>query len=94
MRISQEDLNLMIMQVDPEGLIAHGAPSDEYTMESRVFVKALSALSEGEITKENILLLLSEIWKESFRLDDDALQMRLPSLLTIVDSIMNRHSIS
>ncbi len=77
----------LVRTADPEGLIADGAPADEYDPEESALLDALHALQPAEILAANILPPLERIWQKNFSLSDAALQERLPKLLSLAKEI-------
>lgn len=77
----------LVRAADPEGLLAEGAPADEYEPEEqRIFVE-LRHLPSAELLVLNILAPIEAIWQKSFSLTEDQLAARRPALLSLAKEI-------
>lgn len=95
MNITIQFIDKLLQQADIEGLIQAGAPSDEYFSEAEIIYSALAELDKHEFIKKNVTSIVSKIWKESFNLGDSELLPRLPSIISLTESIMmNENQIS
>ncbi len=61
-----DSLQDLVRAADPEGLLAAGAPADEYEPEEQALLEKLQPLSSAELTEDRILPLLTAIWETSF----------------------------
>ena len=77
----------LVRTADPEGLIAGGAPPDEYDPEEQALLKSLHVLATAQILAANILPPLEEIWRKAFNLTDEDLSQRRPTLLALAKEI-------
>ena len=88
MRISFEKMQNLLREADIEGLIGAGAPNDEYDSEAQIMVQALSELSEKEMTIEGVLIIVAEIWRQSFDLDNADICLRQSAMNSLVQKIV------
>ncbi|AEP09830.1 hypothetical protein [Micavibrio aeruginosavorus] len=72
--------------MDIEGLIAQGAPSDEYQSEAEAIKVAIYSV-EGEVSADVVVAIMSLIWKDSFGLSDDDMVKRLPIIRRAAENI-------
>lgn len=77
----------LVRTADPEGLIADGAPADEYDPEENGLLEVLHGLASAEIIAVNILTPLEGIWQKSFSLSEAELAERRPKLLALAKEI-------
>lgn len=82
-------IDLILQEIDIEGLIESGAPSDEYISEAEAINSSIQRLQSSEMTIENIELVISTIWKENFNLDASGLKTRKASINTLAKRILN-----
>ncbi len=80
-----ESLQDLVRVADPEGLLAAGAPADEYEPEEEALLAALQPLSSADLTPDRILPLLTTIWESSF--GDRACATREPALRSLAAQI-------
>lgn len=76
MEFTKKMINALLTEQDIEGLVAGGGNAYEYADEAEVIALALSFLDESELTQENVQDLLTEVWAESFELDDEGIDLR------------------
>ena len=86
-RIDLESIQDIVRNADPEGLLAEGAPQDEYEPEEEELYAELEALSASEITEELVSQILNTIWEAAF--DSEATPEREAALHTIVERIIH-----
>ena len=79
-KIDLESVQDLVRAADIEGLIADGAPADEYDPEEQKLFSALSSFVSTQFTKANILPIIVDIWRKSFSLDDAGLSERLNAM--------------
>ncbi len=75
----------LVRTADPEGLLAEGAPQDEYDPEEQSLLAAIQHLPTAELVTRNILPHLEQIWQQAFPESDAA--TRLPRLLALAKEI-------
>ena len=80
-----DSLQELVRAADPEGLIAAGAPGDEYEPEGELLHRGLQPLSSAELTQDRILPILSPLWETSF--GDHSSPTREPALLSLAAQI-------
>ena len=83
-------INTLLIQEDIEGLIALGAPSDEYEAEARMIADAIAALSREQFNEENIVAIIALAWA-TFELSPDELGLRLPHIRNVARHIVRTH---
>jgi len=66
MDISQSDLREMLNAEDIEGLLALGAPNDEYASEARSIASAVSELDETHFAEEAVTEVVRGVWIRAF----------------------------
>jgi hypothetical protein len=74
----------LVRVADPEGLLAEGAPADEYEPEERAFFAAIAHLPTAELLAATLLPHLERIWTESF---PGSLPASRPALLSLAQQI-------
>lgn len=79
----------LLQTADIEGLIALGAPRDEYTSEAASFAEAMALLPAAERTEAQLYAILAALWAERFSLDNAALKLRAQALLQVVRALLN-----
>jgi len=77
----------LVRTADPEGLIAEGAPADEYDPEEQALLESLRGLATDQILSAAILPQLEVIWRKAFSLSDEDLSQRRPRLLALAKEI-------
>jgi hypothetical protein len=82
-----ESIQDLVRSADIEGLIADGAPADEYEPEEEQILSAIQHLSTARLTTPNLLPILESIWRKNFSDDDAELAMRLPALESLARQI-------
>ena|ERR1700722_4343474 len=82
-----ESIQDLVRAADIEGLIANGAPADEYEPEEEQILPAIQHLSTNELTAPNLLPILEAIWRKSFTLDEAELSSRRPALEGLAQQI-------
>jgi hypothetical protein len=79
MRIARSAILRLLNEVDVEGLLQAGAPSDEYAGEARDIAAAIAALAPGEFDETHMLQIVSSVCCQSFGpFDADQLSRRQP----------------
>ncbi len=80
---------------DIEGLLALGAPSDEYCDEASEIQAALEKLDAYEATRDRVTVLVRETWERAFGpFSEEEREKRKPVLERVVHSILDEHSTS
>ena len=86
-KIDLESIQDIVRGADPEGLLAGGAPQDEYEPEEDELYAELEHLPATEITEELVHQFLTTIWESAF--DSESTPEREAGLATIVDRIVH-----
>ncbi len=77
----------LVGAADVEGLIAGGAPADEYEPEGEAIFWAIGGWTTSELTAGKLLPVLEGIWRESFVADEDEVERRGLRLLGLAQQI-------
>jgi hypothetical protein len=86
-RIDLESIQDIVRAADPEGLLAGGAPQDEYEPEEDELFAELEHLPAAEITEELVHQFVAVIWESAF--DTESTPERETGLQTIVERIVH-----
>jgi hypothetical protein len=86
-RIDLESIQDIVRGADPEGLLAGGAPQDEYEPEEDELYAELEHLPATEMTEELVHQFLAAIWESAF--DSESNPEREAGLQTIVERIVH-----
>ena len=86
-RIDLESIQDIVRAADPEGLIAGGAPQDEYEPEEDELFAELEHLPATEVSEELVHQFLTTIWEAAF--DSEPTPEREAGLQTIVERIIH-----
>lgn len=73
---------------DIEGLIASGAPSDEYNSEAEKIAAALASLQNNQLTESSIIAVLALEWAKSFNRSVQEIEQRMPAFRRIASQIL------
>lgn len=65
-----------LTEADIEGLIAAGAPVDEYEEEAEAIFLALESVEPQLLSDDAVIAIVSSVWAESFGLDAHSLKQR------------------
>jgi hypothetical protein len=82
-----ESIQHLVREADIEGHIADGAPEDEYEPEEDELLAAIAHLPTSELVSATLLPIITDIWTNSFSLDEDALEQREPKLQLLASEI-------
>lgn len=82
-----ESIQQLVREADIEGHLAEGAPEDEYEPEEDELLAAIAHLPTYELTSANLLPIVTDIWTNSFALDEIALAEREPKLRALAAEI-------
>jgi hypothetical protein len=83
----RESIQELVRAADTEGLLAEGAPVDEYEPEEEAILAAIQHLPTAELLVTTTLPLIEAVWRKSFVLDDKSMAERLPALLGLAEQI-------
>ena len=76
MNITKEKIEALLIQYDIEGLIALGAPKDEYSDEAFIIFETLSNYKSADLDYNDVALIISNVWKNKFNLDNEEIEKR------------------
>ncbi len=83
MTISLVDIVESLRKEDIEGLLALGAPGDEYDSEAKEIFLALETLNQEQLTEANIVGIIALAWAKSFNRSPQEIEQRLPAFQRI-----------
>jgi len=66
MEISHSDLQQLLNLADIEGLLALGAPNDEYDHEARSIASVLRGINDASLTEDKLAEVVREVWIRAF----------------------------
>lgn len=89
MYYSSSAINAILIQEDMEGLIASGAPRDEYASEAAQIAEAINRLAASQITQENILAVLTVVWIRNYNLPPHEMALRLSAMKKVAALIIS-----
>ena len=82
-----DSIRELVRDADVEGLIADGAPPDEYDPEADEFFKQIGTLSTSDLVADRTLPGLEALWLRGFDLNEDTLAQRRPKLQALAQQI-------
>ncbi len=77
----------MVGAADVEGLIAEGAPGDEYEPEGEAIFEAIGRWATKDLVAVKVLPVLERVWYESFKLGDGDVASRRAALAELAGQI-------
>ena len=86
-----ESLQELFTTIDPEGLIAGGAPADEYEPEMEQLTTALAEIPTGLASKSQIIDILSNIWRSDFQATEAHLDRCRSAFEQIADKLLEHY---
>lgn len=89
MKASLTRIQQILSKKDVEGLIADGAPDDEYDDEAKKILEALQRLNPLEYDEAHIVSIITLTWQKHFNLDKEDLEKRLPEIKETAREIIN-----
>jgi hypothetical protein len=81
-------LELILKNEDIEGLIATGAPSDEYNLEAKYIAEGISKLKKDQINQETIVAIIAMVWANQFGQSPEEILLRVPSFIRVAENLM------
>lgn len=87
-----EYVNSLLIAEDIEGLIALGAPLDEYVSEAKMIADATASLTADQFNEEHVIAIIALAWA-TFELSPDELELRLPSIVKVARNILNQNHV-
>jgi hypothetical protein len=91
MTVDQESIEELFTTTDLEGLIAAGAPADEYEPEIEQLIEALARIPTGEASQSKIVDLLNEIWRKDFAATEDRLESLRPGFESLANTLLEHY---
>ncbi|MEJ0062398.1 MAG: hypothetical protein WDO70_04155 [Alphaproteobacteria bacterium] len=88
MTISLSNVESALFAEDIEGLLALGAPDDEYFPEAKDITAALTTLSKDRLTEANVIAVISLVWAKYFELSNDDIEKRIPAFRRIAQNLL------
>ncbi len=82
-----DSIRELVRDADIEGLIADGAPQDEYDPEADAWFDQIAPLAPAELVADSLLPGLEALWRSGFDLNEDTLAQRRPELLVLARQI-------
>lgn len=90
MIVSLSTVDVILRTEDIEGLLALGAPEDEYSDEAAEIQAALEQLDDDKVTGDQISALVMDVWDRSFGpFSGEDIQKRQAVLQEIVRRILD-----
>lgn len=88
MTISLDEIQLILQEADVEGLIALGAPSDEYRDEAKEIESRIRQDDNDHFSYAYIESVVAKVWQECFGpFSDSEFALRLPELKVIAGKL-------
>lgn len=88
MKIAINDIADILRTEDIEGLIAIGAPADEYDSEAEKIAQAIEKLSASELTQANICAVIALLWAKSFNRSSEEIKQRMPAFERVAVKVL------
>lgn len=92
MQVTLSSIDHILVREDIEGLIAAGAPVDEYQDEAAQIAAALNMLTEEKFQEDTVLAIVTLVWTKNFELDEEDMALRLPALRRVAQVILDLRS--
>lgn len=80
-----DEVKSILHNEDIEGLIASGAPEDEYDAEAQFLVSEIA--SRTEWTLEDVVELVAQIWAKLFNRDEQEIALRMTAIRNVARHI-------
>jgi hypothetical protein len=88
-RVSQPAVLSLLNNEDIEGLLASGAPADEYESEAAMIAQAVERLTEDELDLERVTRIVADVCGQMFGpFGDDDLRLRWPGYQRVAKRII------
>lgn len=82
-----ESVQQLVREADIEGLLAQGAPADEYEPEEQAILSAIAHLPTAQLTAMNLQPILKGIWCAAFNVSGEDLAKRDIQLAALAEQI-------
>jgi len=89
MAISISQISSALRAEDIEGLIALGAPGDEYAHEAQEISSALMSLNSVRQTIDTIVAIIALVWAKSFNRSSEEINERIPAFRRIAQQLIS-----
>jgi hypothetical protein len=91
MTVDEESMEELFATHDVEGLIAAGAPKDEYEPEMEELIDALAEIPVGMASKSKIVEILEGIWRNDFGATESHLELCRPKFESMADQLLEHY---
>jgi hypothetical protein len=91
MIVDEESIEELFTTTDLEGLIADGAPADEYEPEMEQLIEALAQIPTGEASQSKIVDILTGIWRTDFSASEDRLEALRPGFESLANTLLEHY---
>ena len=88
MTVDWESLDELLRLQDIEGLIASGAPDDEYEPEIDDLLDRLEEIPAGMASQVAIVSIFEDVWRQKFSSTEQMLDQRRPHFVEIADKLL------
>jgi hypothetical protein len=91
MTVDEESVEELFTTHDLEGLIAGGAPADEYEPEMEQLIASLAQIPTGQASQSKIVDLLNTIWRTDFSATEDRLEALRPGFESLANTLLEHY---
>ena len=91
MIVDEESVEELFTTTDLEGLIAGGAPADEYEPEMEQLIEALAQIPTGQATQSKIVAILTGIWRADFSATEEHLASLKTGFESFADTLLEHY---
>ena len=88
MNFSASTVATALREEDIEGLIASGAPADEYATEAKQIASALTALKSNQLNAATVSSVIALVWAKSFNRSAEEIKQRIPAFQHIAERLL------
>ena len=88
MNVDYDSLDELFRMQDIEGLIASGAPDDEYEPEVERIFAALEALPRAEATVSRLVDIFCDVYRQMFGWSEEQMRRRCPDFEEIAEKVI------
>lgn len=83
----------VLNEEDIEGLLAAGAPADEYEAEAQMIAEALARLGQHELVLDRVMAIVTDVCSRMFGpFDEEQVRRRQPVYRRVVQRILNEQA--
>lgn len=90
MTITQQQIEDALRAEDIEGLLALGAPADEYNAEARDIAHAINKLQPSQLTEDHLVAVMVIVWAHAFDRSNEEMNLRLPVLRRVAVQLLQK----